>query len=61
MGIIVSLHQLDARGGAQGGGDGRQDGNDEVQNFLYAFFFYFMIYDVWHRDAAYSTAVPKNN
>jgi hypothetical protein len=41
VGIIVSLHQLDARGGAQGGGDGRQDGNDEVQNFLYAFFLFY--------------------
>ena len=39
MGIVVSLHQLDARGGTEGSGDGRQDGNDEMQYFLYEFFF----------------------
>ena len=38
MGIIVSLHQLDARGGAQGSRYRRQDSDGEVDDFLPEFF-----------------------
>ena len=44
VGMVVSSHQIDARGGAEGSGDGRQDGNDEMQDFLYEFFFFHVFY-----------------
>ena len=44
VGMVVSSHQIDARGGAEGSGDGRQDGNDEMQDFLYEFFFVHVFY-----------------
>ena len=49
MGIFVSSHLLDARGGAQRSGYRRKDGDDEMQDFLPEFFFHelwFMIYEL---------------